>query len=192
MNGQMAAIISDLESASRRLRELRQTLPEAAWSERPGPGRWSPAECIAHLNLTSAAVLPCVREALRAARTCREPVGSRYRLDAMGWLLDKVVSPESRLKLVTPMAFAPEGCETVDCLVARFEALQIELIAVAREAEGLPIDSVRVVSPFDPRIKTNLYAALMLVGRHQHRHLLQAAHAAETAIAVSAVSFAPA
>jgi len=192
MRGQLAAIVGDLDAASRQLHELRKSLPEAAWSERPAPGRWSPAECIAHLNLSSAAILPCLREALDTARACQEPAGSRYRLDAMGWLLGKLVSPESRLKLVAPTAYAPDDCETVDCLVARFDALQAELIAIAHEADGLPIDTVRLVSPFDPRIKTNLYAALMLVPRHQHRHLLQAARAAETVVAVPAVSFATA
>ena len=192
MRGQVAAIVRELESGTRQLRDLHRTLPAAAWSERPAAGRWSPAECIAHLNLSSAAILPCVHEALHAARACAQPGDRRYRLDAMGWLVGKLVSPKSRLKLVAPSAFAPAECETVDCLVARFEALQAELIAVAREAEGLAIDRVRVVSPFDARIKTNLYAALMLVPRHQHRHLLQAARAAETAMTVPALSFAAA
>ena len=192
MSGQLAAVIADLESARASLRDLRRTLPEVAWSERPGPGRWSPAECIAHLNLSSAAILPRLREALVAARASSKPAGSRYRVDAMGWLLGKVVSPGSPLKLVAPTAFAPDDCETVDCLVDRFEALQAALIAVAREAEGLPIDAVSLVSPFDARIKTNLYAALTLVPRHQHRHLLQAARAAEHAVAAPAASFTPA
>ena len=192
MSGQVAAIITELESASTRLRELRATLPRHAWSERPGPGRWSPAECVAHLNLSSAAMLPCLREALDAARACSIPVRSRYRVDAMGWLLGKLVSPGSPLKLVAPTAFAPDDCETVDCLVDRFEALQAALIAVAREADGLPIDAVSVISPFDGRIKTNLFAALTLVPRHQHRHLLQAARAAGHAVAAPAASFAPA
>lgn len=192
MSGQLAAIVTDLESARARLHDLRAALPEFVWMERPGPGRWSPAECIEHLNLSSAAILPCLREALDAARACAKPAGSRYRLDAMGWLLGKLVSPGSPLKLVAPTAFAPDDCETVDCLVARFEALQAGLIAVAREAEGLPIDAVSVVSPFDGRIKTNLYAALTLVPRHQHRHLLQAARAAENVVPAPAASFAPA
>jgi hypothetical protein len=192
MSGQIGAIVTELESASRRLRDLRATLPRHAWSERPGPGRWSPAECIAHLNLSSAAILPCLREALDAARACSTPVRSRYRVDAIGWLLGKLVSPRSPLKLVAPTAFAPDDCETVDCLVDRFEALQAALIALAREAEGLPIDAVSVVSPFDARIRTNLFAALTLVPRHQHRHLLQAARAAEQAVPAPAASFAPA
>ena len=191
MSGQVAAIIGDLEAASGRLRELWRELPASAWHEPPGSGRWSPAECIAHLNLSSAAVLPCLREALRAARACRQTAGSRYRLDAMGWLLKRLVSPGSRLKLVAPRDLAPEDCETVDCLMARFEALQAELIAIARDADGLPIDTVTVVSPFDARIKTTLYAALVLVPRHQHRHLLQASRAARTVVAAPAMSLVP-
>jgi hypothetical protein len=192
MNGQMAAIIDDLEAASRRLRELRRSLPHDAWSERPGPRRWSPAESIAHLNLSSAAILPCLREAAQAARASGAPVRPRYRLDAMGWLLRKLVGPKGRLKLTAPRPFAPDDCETVDCLVARFEALQAELIAIAHEAEGLPLDAVSLVSPFDARIRTNLYAAFVLVPRHQHRHLEQAARAGARAVTVPAGSLVPA
>jgi hypothetical protein len=185
MSGQLAAIIGDLESASTRLRDLREALPRHIWSRQPGPGQWSPAECIAHLNLSSAAILPCLRDALAAARACSEPVGSKYRLDAMGWLLGKIVAPGGGLKMTAPAAFEPDGCDTADCLVDRFETLQAELIALVRDADGLPIDRVSVVSPFDARVKCNLYAALMLVARHQHRHLLQAAHAAERYVAAA-------
>ena len=184
MNGQLTAVTSDLESARARVRELRLRLPRQAWVRRPGPDRWSAADCLAHLNLSSAAVVPCVREAVNRARALRAPGGMRYQQDAMGWLLGTLVSPGSPLKLTAPRAFTPCGGDTVDGLVARFDQLQAELIALVREADGLPIDRVDVVSPFDARVTVNLYAALRLVPRHQHRHLLQAVRAAEAPVPV--------
>ena len=47
-----------------------------------------------------------------------------------------------------------------------------------RAAQDLPIDRVKMASPFDGRVKYNLYAAMTIVPRHQHRHLLQAERAA--------------
>ena len=65
--------------------------------------------------------------------------------------------------------------------MADFERLQSEVIACVSAAEGLPIDNVKLASPFDARVRYNLYAALTLVPRHQHRHLLQAERAAGVA-----------
>ena len=46
-----------------------------------------------------------------------------------------------------------------------------------RAARGLPIGRVGVVSPFNGRMKYNLFAALSILARHQHRHLWQAEQA---------------
>ena len=68
--------------------------------------------------------------------------------------------------------------ENAEALVADFERLQSDVIACVSAAEGLPIDRIKLASPFDARVKYNLYSALTLVPRHQHRHLMQAERAA--------------
>jgi hypothetical protein len=45
---------------------------------------------------------------------------------------------------------------------------------IARDVDGLPVDRIKITSPFDARLKYNLYAALTILPRHQHRHLWQA------------------
>ena len=84
----------------------------------------------------------------------------------------------------------PSGGRPPEALLADFERLQSEVIACVRAADGLPIDRIKLVSPFDARLRYNLFAALTIVPRHQHRHLLQAERAAgvvgpeESALAV--------
>src|SRR5512147_2204452 len=182
MDGQLAAIVTELESAHGRLRELRRTMPRRAWDWRPAPGRWSAAECVAHLNLSSAAILPILREALREARGRREQASPRYRRDPLGWLLCKVVSPVGGLKMRAAPEFVPSEAGDIDDLLDEFERLQASLLECVREAEGLPIDRVTLVSPFDARLTYNLYSALTLIPRHQHRHLVQAERAADIRI----------
>jgi len=179
VSGQLTAVIEDLASAQARLRTLHAALPCHAWSRRPTPDRWSPAECVAHLNLTSETLLPLLRAGLQQARDRRGPAASRYRRDPVGWLIWKLVSPSGRLKTSTVPAFVPRGPQPADSLMSEFERLQGEVVSCAREAAGLPIDRVKLVSPFDARVKYNLYAALTLVPRHQHRHLLQAERAGQ-------------
>jgi len=41
-------------------------------------------------------------------------------------------------------------------------------------AEGRPLEDMRMVSPFDAKVKYNAYSCLVLLPRHQRRHLWQA------------------
>ena len=67
--------------------------------------------------------------------------------------------------------------------MAEFSRLQAEIIACVRAADGLPIDRVTLRSPFDERVKCNLYSALTLIPRHQQRHALQAERSANVPVA---------
>ena len=74
----------------------------------------------------------------------------------------------------TAAPFVPRGTRPAADLVAEFERLQAEVVTLARQADSQPIDKVRVTSPFNPRLGYNLFAALSILARHQHRHLWQA------------------
>lgn len=182
MDSQLQGIVQDLEAVEQRLRVLHGWLPREAWRQPPSPGRWSPAECVAHLNLTSRAMLPLLHDGLRKAG--RSPIGppARYRRDIVGWLIWKLIAPANRLRTRTIRALEPSGDESPDAVVAEFSRLQSEIIACVRAADGLPIDHVSVSSPFDGRVTCNLFAALTLIPRHQQRHALQAERAANIPI----------
>jgi hypothetical protein len=178
VGGQLDAIASDLASASERVRHLTLALPPDAWVHRPGPARWSASECLAHLNLASEMALPLLRGALQDARDLRGETGTAYKRDPIGWLVWNLVEPSGRLKALTIPEWLPLERRPVETLVADFHRLQAEILACVRESEGLPIDRVKLTSPYNSRLRYNLYAALTLVPRHQHRHLLQAEQAA--------------
>ena len=189
MDPQLSAILDDLRSAEHRLHTLNATQSRDAWRRRPGPAGWSPAECVAHLNLASEAMLPLVRAGLQAASDGRRRMAFRYRRDLVGWMVWKVIAPTVRLRTRTLPAFVPTADRSPEDLIADFARLQADLMSCVRAADGLPIDQVTLESPFDPRLKYNLYAALTIVARHQHRHLLQAERAAG-AVALDASAFA--
>lgn len=185
---QLHAIVDDLDAASRRLQTLGAGVLCDVWDRRPAAGQWSPAECIEHLNLTSRALIPMLHQALEDARRVAPRTLSPYRRDVMGWLVWTVLAPSSGLKTKTIPAFVPEATPPAECLMAEFERLQAAVVACVRAADGLPIDRVKLESPFDARVKYNLYSVLTLVPRHQHRHLLQAQRAARAVEQVAAAS----
>jgi len=177
MNPQLQAVTDELNAAETRLHELAATTAPLSWSRRPEPARWSVAECVAHLNLTSAASLPRLREALAGAvPDSRGPM--RYRRDPMGWLLWRTMGPPVRMRLKTTAPFIPRAAGDPDELVAEFDRWQAELVGCVREADGLPLGRIWIRSPFNHRVRYNLYSAFTILSRHQHRHLWQAERAA--------------
>src|SRR4051812_5766862 len=181
MHPQLTAIIDDFERARAFLRRVVAATPAEQWATRPDPARWSVAECIAHLNLTSRAYIPLLRSAFHdhpASPSAAPP--QRYRRDPVGWVIGTLSGPLLRIGSVrfgrapTRPAFVPAGALERDQVVSEFESLQDDQIALTRDAEGRPLEKIRITSPFDARVRYNAYSCLWLLPRHQHRHLEQA------------------
>jgi hypothetical protein len=78
----------------------------------------------------------------------------------------------------TTPEFVPKYGRSRKEILADFVRLQAELAAVIRSGDRLPLDRVKIVSPFGGRMKYSAYSALVIIARHQHRHLDQAEEAA--------------
>ncbi len=181
MAEQLDRIVAELRSAQERLHRLAQALPEEAWRRRPAPGHWSAAECVEHLNRTADAFIPLLHEVLELGRHVPAEAPRRFRRDALGWLLAAIMSaPSSLAHTRTTAPFDPSSAPIAEPaeLLRRFDERQQELIACVEAGAGLPLDRLRVHSPFDPRIRYSLYSALVLLPRHQARHIAQAERAA--------------
>jgi hypothetical protein len=168
---QLRALEVEFDEVQTRAHRLVNGLSEADWTRRSDPARWSIGEQILHLNLTSRAYLPRLREGLARARERGLRGKGRYRRDFLGWLLCKMVEPPVRLKVKTTAPFVPQDLRPKEEAMRDFDALQDELRAFLQEADGWAIDRVDFVSPFDPRLKYNQYSALRATTAHQRHHL---------------------
>jgi hypothetical protein len=181
---QLAEIVQSLESAQSHLRRLTDKLPEADWNRKPAANRWSAAECVEHLNLTARAYVPLLRDAVAGAGEVRHSLRKHYRHDPIGWFLSAMFGPLRRLgkfkvgRVKTTPAFVPKPGRSRTEILSDFVRFQAELISLVRAADGLPIDDVKIVSPFGGRMRYSAYSALVVVSRHEHRHLEQAEEAA--------------
>jgi len=177
MQPQLQSIVASLESQRAHLHALAANTPADRWGKRADPNRWSVGECVVHLNLTSEAYLPLIRAALADASAVESP--HTYRRDPTGFLLGYAVGPMPRalrrtMRFRTTAGFVPNAGTPRDAAVAEFDRLQSDIVALTRECEGRAIDRLRINSPFDARAKYNVYSALVLLPRHQERHLVQA------------------
>jgi hypothetical protein len=176
----LARVIREFEEAASQLHLLVDGLPEDMWARRNDPDRWSVAECVGHLNLTGRAYVPLLRDALDRARALPDRAPARYRRDPVGWLLSVSTGPMPRIagarfgKVRTAPAFVPDRDLPRGRTLEEFDHLQTQQVEAARSAEGLPIHRVQITSPFDRRVRYNLYSALVILPRHQMRHIEQA------------------
>jgi len=178
MHAQLTRLAGEYQSALDRLDGLHRSIPAAAWAVRPAPERWSAAECVAHLNLTSAAFVPLLHQGVAAARQRGGPVPVRYRRDLLGWLIATMSGPVRLFRTKTPPAFVPTADRPAAELIAEFARLQADHLACLRGADDVPLHTVKIRSPFEARIRYTLYSAFAMIPGHQHRHLAQAESAA--------------
>ncbi len=177
MHPQLDAIAGDYRRAQERLHRLAESIPADRWSERPEPSKWSPGECVAHLNLTTEGFRPGVERALAEGREGRGPRPHRYRRDPFGWLLWRIMPPPVRMRVKTAAAFVPASARPANELIAEFDRFQEEQTGWVTAADGLPLGRLWVTSPFNSRVRYNLFACLSILPRHQERHLWQAEQA---------------
>jgi DinB superfamily len=182
MQKQLTRLVESLESAQTKLRALSDSVSEAAWNKHPAPNAWSAADCVEHLNLTSRAYVPRLREALESARMMRERPTREYRMELVGRVMAFMMRPMKHIgkfkigRVKTTGPFSPRGGQSREQLLSEFVRLQSELITIVRSADGLPIDKVKIQSPFG-NVRYNAYSALEIVAQHEHRHLQQAEEA---------------
>jgi hypothetical protein len=179
---QLGELVDSLKAAQSRLRALTDKLSDSAWSAKPGPDRWSPAECIEHLNLTSRAYMPLLHDAVGKSRKMRGAPTTHYRRDPIGWFMSVMMAPRRQRKVPLPRIkttkdFIPRGERSRTEILSEFVQLQGALVTLVQSADGLPIDKFKIVSPFGGKMKYNTYSALVIVARHEHRHLQQAEEA---------------
>jgi DinB superfamily len=171
---ELARIKQELLDARERARHVAEEAGGSLWGLRPAPQQWSVAECLIHLNLTSERIIPVVDEATQSLRERGLVATGRLRRDPLGWLLCWMLEPPYRLKVKTEPSFVPRGVEPMGEVLERFDLLQGELLVRLDRAAGLALDRARVVSPFNARVRYNVYSAFSVIPVHQRRHLFQA------------------
>ena len=177
---QLEDIDRQLTDARQRAHGVATRVGTASWSTRPAPGEWSVAECFIHLNLTSHAFLPLIRDALSRARARKLLSPGPYRRDIIGWFVGWVTEPPTRFRVKTTAPFVPAAIDPPATVLEMFDAHQEELRACVREAHGLDLSRIRLASPFHPRLKYNLYSCLRIIPAHQRHHLVQAENVIRT------------
>jgi hypothetical protein len=174
---QLERIVNELDNARRRAHDIAAPLTSERWSMRPALDQWSVAECLIHLNLTSEAFLPLISDAIIRGRALKLFASGPFRRDIVGWFVHWITEPPVRVRVRTTAPFVPSGVEPKDSVLNLFDTLQARLVSCLHDAAGLDLGRLRITSPFDSRLRYNLYSCLRILPAHQRHHLAQAEEA---------------
>ncbi len=170
---------TELNHATERARALVDNTPARLFTVRPSLTQWSAAECLAHLSLTSEMFLPVLKKAIEDARTHHLTGNGAPKMEVLARILRWFLEPPVRKRIKTTPAFVPKSVRAKSEALAEFTALQTQLVDLLRSTQELPIGKMRIVSPFDSRVKYNVYSAFLIVAAHERRHLWQAEQAVD-------------
>jgi DinB family protein len=173
----LAAVETELNAATDRARLLVDDTPGRLFTVRPTITQWSAAECIAHLSISSELFLPVLRHSIDDAHKRGLTATGALRMDVLGSILRWFIEPPVHSRIKTAPAFVPKAVRAKSEAFGEFSLLQSQLIDVLHSAADVPLAKMKIVSPFDSRIRYNLYSAFRIVAAHQRRHLWQAEHA---------------
>lgn len=166
---QLAELKRQFESCSVSAKALVDSVSDVEFQQRPPKGGWSIAECIEHLSATTRLYLPILQSSLVNAPLGSEP----YKMDWRGRVLKWVLEPPYRSRVKTLPSLEP-NTQDFQRVLPDFLASQQQLFAAVDNWSGRALDKVLITSPFNKRLRYNIYSLFNVVAAHQRHHLWQA------------------
>jgi hypothetical protein len=186
-------LIAGLDANLRRAEALVAGMSREQFNWHPGPGRWSVAQCLTHLNVVNGQDLVTIGEAIASARE-RGLLGAppfRY-----GWLSRKFVAsmePPVRSRMKAPKGYTPPPEAEPHPTLAEYTRIAAELRRLILSAEGVDLARAKTTLPALPRLlrsilRMPLGARFELILAHDRRHLWQGEQVRNQAATQSAPS----
>ncbi|MCU0451793.1 MAG: DinB family protein [Bernardetiaceae bacterium] len=149
-------------------------LPPATLLQTPGPGQWSIAQILEHLNSYGHYYLPALARVLAQAPPARKPHFTS------GWLGDyfaRAMQPGPQGQVTNKMkAFKghrPAAQLPAPAVLETFIAQQNQLLGLLRQAEGRDLAAHRIGITLTPLIRLKTGDVFRFLVAHQTRHLWQ-------------------
>lgn len=165
----------DLEQVSARATALCDGLTGDELVLRVEPRRWSIAENLTHLRITTETFLPAVDRAIGRTRERGALGRGPFRLGVYGRMLVRYVEPPPLLRLPAPRVLRPVAVGAPAEVLPRFLEAQMRMAQRLDAAAGLDLTALRFGSPLARYVRMNLAEFLSVFNGHARRHVWQAA-----------------
>ena len=170
----LARFVEGMRAVEGEFIRLAQTLSDQQLNWRPSDGRWSIAECLAHLTAIGRAYTAPIEQAIERGLARGYLGGRHFEPGRIGrWLIAQMEPPPKR-RMSAPRKIVPTRVESGSAVRGAYEEMHRELIRVVLKAEGVDLSRVKVTSPLMPLLRQPLGVWLGVLPAHERRHLWQA------------------
>ena len=156
-----------------------QSKPREVFNAPPAAGRWSAAQCFAHLNVVSGLLIEAMEPRIEQARQEGVTGTPPFRPGLLGSVFTFFLQP-GRMPVKTVALYEPPTADTFQSraqVMEIFTELQNRYADVIRRSEGVDLARVKVASPALTRLRFNAAAWLDATLAHERRHFAQAREA---------------
>lgn len=161
-----AELIELLSKSEKEFLQAVEGLTDQQWAFKPGPDRWSVAECAEHIVLAEALLFETATRSLTAASD-EKWEATLSKTDVLRRAL-----PNRSTKVDAPDAIKPRQAMTRQQLMTRFREQRARALAYAQETEA-PLKAHTAANPFFGPL--NAHQWLLYIPLHHARHNLQIA-----------------
>jgi DinB superfamily len=161
-----AELIELLNKSEKEFLQAVEGLTDEQWAFKPGPDRWSVAECAEHIVLAEALLFETATKSLTVASD-EKWEATLSKTDVLRRAL-----PNRSTKVDAPAAIKPRQAMTRQQLMARFREQRARALAYVQETEA-PLKAHTAANPFFGLL--NAHQWLLYIPLHHARHNLQIA-----------------
>jgi hypothetical protein len=140
---------------------------------KPHPDSWSVGECLSHLVNSNNLYLNKIENILNSFPTGSEK-NFTYKQSFMGKLITKGVDPENVRKAKTFKVFFPDKSEVQKNIIYEYVKSSEKLIELVGKMRHLDLKKIKLSSPVIVLIRLNLGDPLIIIPKHDERHMNQA------------------
>ena len=179
LGNDLAVLVTEIDANISHAQSLVAGLSHAQFNWRPEPGRWSIAQCLAHLNTVNGGDLGALRAAIEAGKE-RKQIGEgpfTYGFFSRKFVASMDAPAKRRFK--APKYYEPPPEADPGETLAEYRRVSDEIRKMLQLAAGLDLARVKTTLPALPAlvraiVKMPLGARFELLAAHDRRHLWQA------------------
>jgi hypothetical protein len=148
-------------------------LSEKQFNWKQNHDSWSVGECISHLINSNALYLSKI-ESILTSNTSAPAKDFSYKQSFVGKMIVKGVDPANVRKSKTFKVFFPEASDIPKSIIDDYTASSKKFIELADKLRHLDLKRIKLSSPVNKLLRMNLGDPLIIIPKHDERHLNQA------------------
>ena len=176
MNADIESMLRQIEAIKSDGQAIVSGLTDEQLNRHPREGAWSILDCLEHLNVSVTKTLPAFDRSIAEGRARGQASNGPFRYGWFARMLAASMEPPPKWRMRAPrmLRVAPASNRRSADVVPEFMRVRDRLAERMRQADGLDLAHVRLISPVNRLLRVPLGIYFNFILAHDRRHLWQA------------------